>query len=147
MSLERITIVSPAYARRPTDGAKNYGIGACRINFIVKGPLGAVQFVIGTDWYTDSAREHLRGFPASPHDEPVVGWDVGYHSPRPRYEGQKPVKQTCDLVGGGTCYYDGSTLRADAWLKHFIIGGSDWMWPHLEALYRHEFEKGPEIEP
>ena len=147
MSLERITWVSPAYDKRDAAPAKNHGIGACRITFIVKGPKGAVQFLVGTNWYCDSAREHRSRFRPLLHDEVIMGCDVGYHSPVPRYEGQEPMAQPCNLVDGGTCYYDGSSLRADSWVKKLIICGTAWLWPHLEGVYRHEFEGGPEVTP
>lgn len=141
---EQIVRVTPAYDKRASDPSKNYGISSCRIVFILKGPLGAVQFMIGTDWYVESCWHHLLSFPHT-HQSfergdyfKPEGWDVGYHSPSPRFEGQEPMD--CDLMPGGQCYYDGSGLRADEWVSDFVAGGTDWLWPKLEQEYRELFE-------
>lgn len=143
---EKIVQISPAYEKLHSDPKKNYGIGACRMFFILKGPKGAVQFQIGTHWHVPSAREHLHKFGNFQKvlDAPISGWDVGYHSPKPMFEEQPSRK--CDVLGG-ECYYDGSSLRADDWLEPFIAGGTDWLWKHLEGEYRHMFEDGPAVQP
>lgn len=138
---EKIVEVQPAFDRL----AEGYGIGSCRIRFVLKGPKGAVQFLIGTDWYVPSAREHLANFPTSRLDlqRKPDGWDVGYHSPEPMYEGQGAMK--CELMPGGECYYDGSSLRADEWVENFVAGGTSWLWPKLEEEYHSLFGR-PESE-
>lgn len=139
---ERIVWVSPAYDRR----SEGYGIGACRVTFVLKGPAGAVQFMIGTDWYVPSAREHLESFPAGRLDgqRKPMGCDVGYHSPKPMYEDHPPIRTKCELVEGGECYYDGSGLRADEWIEDFVAGGTPWLWPKLREEYAYWFEGGRE---
>ena len=138
IKFERIVTVLPAYDMRDPDPEKNCGIGACRIRCVLKGPHGAVQFMVSTSWYLPSAAEFLRsrGWPSGQHDKPEKpdGWDVGYHSPKPMYKGQD--KQKCDLLDGGKCYTDGSGLLADKWVPDFIAGGTDWLWPRLERYYR-----------
>lgn len=62
-----------------------------------------------------------------------MGYDVGYHSPVALYEGQY-CRTDCEFFPNGTCYYDGSSLRADDWARQFVIGGSDWLWPKLEEF-------------
>lgn len=134
---ERIVNVTPAFDKRHPDPSKNYGIGACRIWFILKGPKGAVQFQIGTDWYLPEQQKELKNRP-SIYDIQPQGWDVGYHSYKPMYEGQDPMGE-CDVLGC-TCYYDGSSLRADDWVPEFLAGGTEWLWPKLEAEYNSLFE-------
>lgn len=145
---QRVT-VSPAYDFRPehTHRPGDYGIGACRVTFVLIGPKGAVQFMIGTDWYTESARQHLAKFPRRPlHQEREPdGWDLGYHSPVEKYEGQG--SRPCDLLPGGECFYDGSGLNADEMVEAFINGGTEWLWPHLEKYYRCTFEGAEFPEP
>lgn len=139
---ERIVTVSPAFDK--LGEIPNYGISACRVRFILKGPLGVVQFVIGTSWHVPSARAHMLTF--AHNDEwyregkffKPKGWDVGYHSPKPMYDDQPSME--CDLMPEGKCYYDGSGLRADEWIEDFIAGGTDWLWPKLEEEYRDLFE-------
>lgn len=136
---EQIVFVSPAYDKRDPDPSKNYGIGACRITFILKGPLGAVQFMIGTNWYPPHVqrekRDWQRDFDTRFDKIHPQGWGIGYHSRVPVYEGQEPLKHDCDLVEGGTCYYDGSGLQAEEMIPHFIAGGTDWLWPELRRRY------------
>lgn len=42
---------SPAFDKRNDIPSKNYGVGAVRIFFLLKGKKGTVQFQIGTNWY------------------------------------------------------------------------------------------------
>lgn len=141
---ERIVWVSPAYDKRSDDPAKNYGICACRITFILKGPLGAIDFMIGTDWYLPETQREKRSWQQQ-YDRRFDkikpdGWDVGYHSPKPMYEGQEPLHHDCDLIDGGVCYYDGSGLQAQEIIPDFLAGGTEWLWPYLEGRYRDQFE-------
>lgn len=141
---ERIVRVSPAWDKRDPDPKKDYGVGACKITFVLKGAKGAVQFVIGTDWYLPHTQRKDRDWQ---HDYNTrfdkiapTGWDVGYHSPVPMYEDQTKMGDDCEYVHGGTCYYDGSSLRADEWVPKFLEGGTDWLWPALEQEYAARFE-------
>lgn len=139
---EKIVTVSPAYSKRDPDPKKDYGIGACRIVFVLKGPNGAVQFMIGTDWYLPQTqrenREWQHKFDSDFDKIKPEGWDVGYHSPRPLYEGQSKMDR-CDILPDG-CYYDGSGLMADEWIPEFLAGGTEWLWPRLERFYRERLE-------
>lgn len=138
---ERRVEVSPGYHLIHPEPSKNYGIGPCRVWFYLIGPKGAVQFQIGTDWYPKAAREHLSQFPPRPIWEARQpdGLDLGYHAKEPEYAGQ--IAHDCALLGG-QCYYDGSSLNADAMVEGFICGGTDWLWPKLEEYYRRVFEGG-----
>jgi hypothetical protein len=60
-------------------------------------------------------------------------WDLGYHSPKPLYEGQEPFDLDCDVIGG-PCHYDGSSLSAEAPIKRWAAGGFD------DAIIRQELE-------
>lgn len=135
---ERIVTVSPAYDKRDADPKKNYGIGSCRITFILKGEKGAMQFMIGTNWYVPTAREHLLGFPNTDKQKPE-GWDVGYHSYKPMYEDQKPMDNKCHILDA-PCYYDGSGCMADEWVEDFVAGGTEWLWTKLEEEYHRRFD-------
>ncbi len=135
---ERIIEFSPAFDKRDDDPKKNYGIGAVKIRFVLKGKKGAIQFVVGTDWYL-------------PHNQKEVGnsirggikpdgWDVGYHSPKPIYEGQTSMGEACQYLDGRDCYYDGSGLRADEWVEKYLLrGGSDAVWRAIEREYVRVF--------
>lgn len=142
---EKIVTVSPAFDKRSDEPGKNYGIGSCRITFILKGEKGAMQFMIGTNWYVPSAREHLKNFPMSRSDlqQKPDGWDVGYHSYKPMYEDQTSMTGECHVLNA-PCYYDGSSLMADEWVEQFVAGGTDWLWKKLEEQYHSRFDEAKE---
>jgi hypothetical protein len=142
----RITITPGFYLIRP-EPSKNYGIGSCRIWFYVIGPKGAVQWQISTDWYPERARQHLLGFPSEASKHLPDAWDIGYHSPTAKYDGQSSMGH-CDVIGC-ECFYDGSSLNAEKWVEGFVSGGTDWLWPKLEEYYRFTFEGGdhPDLTP
>lgn len=137
MTFEQIVKVTPAFDKRSNEPGKNYGIGACRITFILKGDKGAVQFMIGTDWHVPTSREHLATFPPTEKKQRPDGWDLGYHSKEPMYEDQSTMK--CDLFDCGECYYDGSSLNADEMVEDFVSGGTNYLWPKLEDYYNQVF--------
>lgn len=142
MNHEHITIFTPAYDKRPKNpGDPNYGIGSVRITFVVKGPQGAVQFVLYTDWYLP-AQQHdpvlgpkLMGTGLGLNRLRPMGVDVGYHAYKPHYEDQSTMGP-CEFLDGANCYYDGSGLRADDWVDKVLLPkGSDGVWEALEDEY------------
>lgn len=143
VAFERRVLVSPAYDKRDSDPRKNFGISEMKITFLLIGEKGAVQWMIGTGWYTASAREHLRGF-VDRHDKSgaPTPWDLGYHSKVPRYEHHTSSHKDCEFTGG-PCYYDGSGLNAELLMERFLEEGEAYLWPALEAYYRCTFEERP----
>lgn len=69
----------------------------------------------------------------------VLGMDVGYHQSEPMWEDQKPMG--CDHLRTGECFYDGSSLAADAVIKEWAQAGAsaEWMWDYLTLLHRERF--------
>ncbi len=135
----RIVFV-PSYDKRDTVPGKNYGICSMRMIFYVIGPKGAIQWMIGTDWYVASAAQHMEGFPTQRKLRPD-GWDLGVHSHEPQWEGQEAMSGDCDVLNG-KCFYDGSSLNAELPIESFLAEGDDYLWPKLEATYRTYFEGG-----
>jgi len=133
-AFERRVDFIPAFDRRDPNPSRNYGLGSMRIRFVLKGELGAVQWMIGTSWDVESARKPTPWRDGTKPD----GWDLGYHSPRPLYEGQTHM-DSCDVLPG-PCYYDGSGLNAELLIENFISQGTDYVWKALEAYYRCTFE-------
>lgn len=99
--MERITKFYPAYDKRNADPSKNYGIHGVDLRMVLKGELGAVQFVLYTNWFPKSIKKDLLNdspnqthfiekYPFMYVMEPMAV-DVGYHSPHPIYEGQEPM--------------------------------------------------------
>lgn len=142
-AFERSVTFSPSFNKLAPEPSKNYGIGAVTIRFVLKGELGAVQWMIGTEWFVASARKHLRQFGLRDLDTycKPTGWDLGYHSPRPLYEGQDQMAQ-CDVLSV-PCYYDGSGLNADLLIENFLAEGDAYVWRALEAYYEYTFNDAP----
>ena len=136
---ERTVNVSPSYNWIRAEPSKNYGVTTCGMWFMLKGQKGAVQFHIGTVWASLPVRQHLSQF-KNDYDDPRVpsGYDLGYHSKEPMYEGHSAMKSDCELTGG-ECYYDGSGLAANRVVEGFLAGGTDWLWKKLEQYYNHRF--------
>jgi hypothetical protein len=133
---ERQIAFKPGFDWRTEDSNRNFGISAMRLWFILIGDQGAVQWQIGTDWFPESARRHLSNFSQEPKFKPD-GWDLGYHSKVPMYDGQST--HACDTLSDGKCYYDGSGCNADLLIEGFLNGGDEWIWNRLEAYYHYTF--------
>lgn len=54
---QEITEFSPAFDRRDPDPKKNFGIHGVELRMVLKGPEGAVQFVLYTNWQLPHVRE------------------------------------------------------------------------------------------
>ena len=168
--MERITNITPGYDKRDPDPSKNHGIHGCDLRMVLKGKLGAVQFVLYTDWFPKSVDKEKLSFGLYP-----IPVDVGYHSPVPQYEGQtrigehritdifENIQLTTDLIGTGVktpeiekvpeqdlpiceyigcpCYYDGSGLATIKVFDILLNEGSDGVWKHLEEYYINVFGK------
>ena len=140
MTLERRFEVKPAYDRT----AEGYGVHGAEMRWFVIGPLGAIQFVLFTNWHLPHVQARFdsrmdREFPhLACHPQPA---DIGYHSYKPRYEGQ-PVMKECHLLHA-PCYYDGSGLQADDFYKVLITEGLDALWLALERRYAEWLEVEP----
>lgn len=135
---ERIVTMSPAFDRRDPDPSKNYGIHGVELRMVLKGPKGATQFVLYTNWMLPNVERETW---SKGHDTGTLriltsptAADFGYHWHRPHYSGHDAM--TCDLLPAGKCYYDGSSLNADRIFDVLRSEGSDGVWRELESLYR-----------
>ena len=116
----------------------NYGQGSVGFEAYLKGPHGAVQFKMGTDWTISDCEFH---YPRKAHNFGPSAHDLGYHSPLPMYDGQEPISDECEfLADGGACYYDGSGLNAQKVMARFFREGLPGVWWELEDYYRERFE-------
>lgn len=148
-TFERIVEFTPAFDKRSTNPKKDYGIGSMQIRFVLKGKYGAVQFLCGTNIYLPETIEEYKtkgvnGRRVNLLDDVndgsgLRGWDLGYHSPRPTYEGQTIMDENCKYTGG-KCYYDGSGLNAIPFVDVLIREGSEGIWKKLEEYYYQVFE-------
>lgn len=176
------TTLTAARDGRDPDPHKDYGIHGVELRMVLQGPEGAVQFLLYTNWQLphvqremdekaierirdrdDDGKMQLRCFY---HPLPA---DLGYHSPKPMYEGQSAMGSEkfdwertetlkgeagsikipttiatgtfdpCEYVGGGPCYYDGSTLNAEPIYEVLLREGSAGVWRELRAYYDATF--------
>lgn len=190
--LERIIEFTPAFGKRNSDPNKNYGVGGVDLKMVLKGPEGAVQFILYTHWmlphiqkgidlrilekasYGSSfetyisekmsgmeevdtgmeAAKRYAGMSSSPkldlldlecsyHPIPA---DLGYHSPKPVYEGQTPISDSCEYLNDKPCYYDGSGLNAKKVFNTLLEFGSEGVWSYLEDYYKETFLDEREME-
>jgi hypothetical protein len=142
--IERIVTFSPAYDKRP-----KYGVHGVELRMVLKGTEGAVQFVLYTKWQLPHVtKETDESTALQTHDlqlrldcfyHPQPAY-LGYHSLVPRYEGQTPVRDSCEYLDGKPCYYGGSGLAADRIYEVLLREGSDGVWRELEAYYAQTFE-------
>lgn len=99
MSLERTTTFSPAFDKRDPDPSKDYGIGHMTCRMVLKGEKGALHFVWSTGiLLPETTEEYARKGDldwkqlSTDHwfsSSKPRGYDVGYHSLTPQYEGQE----------------------------------------------------------
>jgi hypothetical protein len=140
--MEKIIEFAPAFDKRDTDPQKNYGIHGVELRMVLKGETGAVHFLLYTNWQLPHVTEEFRG-KMTPDKyflfEPLPA-DLGYHSPKPIYEGQDSMGP-CPYLNGQICYYDGSGLNAEKIYKVLLEKGSDGVWEELEKYHKEIFEK------
>jgi len=129
--MERITEITPAYDKRNPDPSKNYGIHGVNLKFVLKGELGAVQFLIFTNWQLPHVQREFG------HQGPMAA-DIGYHSPMPMYDGQIQMADW-EYLDGKPCYYDGSGLYANHFFDVMVSQGGDAMWAAIEQYYVERF--------
>ncbi len=142
-TLKREIRFRPAWDKRNPDPKKNYGIHGVDIAFFLKGEKGAIQFVFYTNWQLPHVQKEndskpLNEFPYMFHKP--MATDVGYHSPKPMYEGQTKMSGKCDIIGGD-CYYDGSSLYAETMFDILVEKGDEAVWQKLEEEYAERFDK------
>lgn len=119
-AFERIITFRPAFHRIHKDPSKDYGVHGVEIRMVLRGPLGATQFVLFTGWMLPETLDWWasRGIETDYKPTPA---DRGYHWSTAQYEGQEACD--CDLLPGGKCYYDGSGLNANETYQALVAKG------------------------
>jgi hypothetical protein len=134
--MERLVTITAAFDKRHANPSKNYGVHGCELRMVLKGELGATQFVLYTGWMLPHVAEE---FKAKKYVNEPMPADLGYHSPTPMYEGQEQINDSCEYLDGKPCYYDGSGLNAEPAFGVLLEGGSDALWGFLEEYYIERF--------
>tara|TARA_R100001086_G_scaffold214519_2_gene130583 strand:- start:4590 stop:5039 length:450 start_codon:yes stop_codon:yes gene_type:complete len=145
--MEKTIEFTPAFDKRNPDPKKNYGIHGCNMLMVLSGSLGAVHFILFTHWHLPSIEEESKTAPDSvtyKHHYPFtyvnapLPAEIGYHSPVPMREGQKPVTN-CKWIKGGNCYSDINSTMAKKVFNILREEGSDGVWKFLEKQYVSQF--------
>ena len=137
-------LFTPAFDKRNPDPNKNYGIHGVGIRMLLHREKGCVQFVIYTSWQLPHVQKEMDAKPVGSGStryllhKPMAA-DVGYHSPKPIFEGQTLQSENCPHLDG-PCYYDGSGLHAEEMFEVLLREGSDGVWTKLEAYYNEIFD-------
>ena len=128
--LERAVIFQPGYLD-PRTGPNSYGRHGMEIKWLLRGPRGATQFLMYTDWVPGQKDRNPRVADMFP-----MAADLGYHARVPQYEGAEEwgLHERCEYLTG-RCYYDGSGLQAQPVLDRFIRDGEQAIWDALEDRY------------
>lgn len=151
VNLRREVRFEPGYDYREEDAklppdqwGKRRGVHGMGIRFLLIGELGAIQFLLNTDWLpTDVKPDPLWGrcpdYDARQHTHAVghlypMAADLGYHWRTPLYEGASSYP--CDVLDGiDACYYDGSGLRAGNAGAVLIQQGHEALWALMAEEY------------
>lgn len=138
--LERIASFDPAYDK--TD--EGYGIHGVTLKMSVKGPKGAVTFVLFTNWQLPHIQEkhdkelNSEAYRILTKPLPV---NLGYHRPfNPETDNPDHVMKDCPFLNGQDCTYDGSGLQAIKVFNIMLKEGSAGVWKELENRYKLYFE-------
>lgn len=135
--LEESVQFTPGYncADRSMQG---HGVHGMEIAWYLRGPAGAAQFKLFTDWIPGT-RSRGHGLSRLGRNDTwmlyPMGVDVGYHARRAQYEDQEPIHDDCPIIGG-SCWYDGSGMRAETLVTQFTVLGEHVIWAELEAVYQ-----------
>lgn len=120
--------------RRSKGDGQDYGIAAMEMRFLLAGEHGTTQFLMSTGWYPEKAGYQW-------HHSGPSAWDLGAHWDTPWSEYMTAADggwshMDCDARPGGSCWYDGSGLRAEPVMAAFFEHGEDAVWALLEEEYR-----------
>jgi hypothetical protein len=145
VSLVREIKFRPAFDKRDPNPSKNYGIHGAEMAWYLRGPDGAVQFVVHLNWHLPQVQREMDAKPLHSYDalrymfhKPNPA-DLGYHSKVPRYDGQEPLTEKCEFTDNGPCYYDGSSLNAQEGFDILVAEGDEAAWQWMERYYRSVF--------
>lgn len=131
--LEESVQFTPGY-NCPVPGGKGHGVHGMEITWILKGPGGAVQLSIASDWIPGKLYPGHGLSPAGHRSGSFpMGFGVGCHTRHPQYEGHEPDGE-CGMTGR-QCYYNHSFSGADPVLPEFMARGEQAIWDALEAEY------------
>lgn len=137
------------YDKRNPDPTKSYGIGAVKLVFCLRGPKGAMTFVVSTGMYPSHVTKEMWNGRLTKTYNPFepMGFGFDYHVSAPcreYHEADKPSNASCEHIGGVPCWSDGSGLMASEFMPTFLEQGEEAVWLKLEELYHEWIERSEE---
>lgn len=138
-----------SYDHRETeDGPASRGADNMVLSFILRGPLGAISFDLGTGWMAHPLTRPFdwsRPKPWKRSDSPGRDYDIDQHFHDPQTRGcysHSPTKDRdywtgpgeCNILGG-PCYGDGGYMASDKVFAAMVEEGSDGLWREMRQLY------------
>jgi hypothetical protein len=137
--LERAIVFQPGYNGDRTDNPRHdYGVHGMEITWYLRGPKGAVQVQFFTDWIPGPVYPghglSPSGFKETWSPQPTAA-GLTYHCRVPQYEGQRPCRDECPIIGG-LCYSDTGYSASDPIAEAFVIHGEPAVWAALEVRYQ-----------
>lgn len=145
--LERAVLFQPGYnGDHDAEPRHNYGVHGMEITWLLRGPAGAVQLMIYTNWIPGelSPGHGLppggMAVPRAPFEHYPMSAGIGLHSPSPLYDDQHS-RLDCRLLDGA-CYYDEALTASDHLAKRFVLEGEPAVWAELESWYAEKLAGG-----
>lgn len=77
--------------------------------------------------------------PGETHCHPQLV-DLGYHSYTPVHKDHEPITNSCSVLHGRPCYYDGSEMGAQRAFDVLLKEGNEGVWRELEEYYQRTFQ-------
>ncbi len=116
----RMTEIAPRFSESPNSQKDE-------LTVLLFGTKGTVQYKAWTMPYAG--------------EDAFLPVDKGYHSPRPLFEEQEVIEDSCRYLEGLPCYYDGSGYGANLLTRNYQLHGLDAFWAEMEEYYRYQFEQ------
>jgi hypothetical protein len=120
------------------------------IQFVSKGPDGAVSFTLFTGWLPQYAKKDSIGYIGirdwAGYAQPIPA-GLDYHSKVARYEGQGRATDSCEYCDGAPCYSDGSGLNSNDAMYSLVNGGDAALWAFMDEYYESVFNGAPYPKP
>lgn len=97
------------------------------VTFVLEGKEGVLQFM------------YLSRMVGHPWSREVVGLDLGVHSRKPLFKHHLNFGP-CVFLGGEDCYYEGSSLAVEGFVKYLLDDDEKGLWQRMEFFYTDYFE-------
>lgn len=119
-------VFEPGY----NDRGGNYGVHGMDFRFLLRGPRGAVGFLMSSGWVPGE-----KGVNPTVSTLFPMGMDISYHAHSPQREDHEQASAKCPYLDGQTCFSDGAFMAAEPVLEAFIVRGDAVIWEALREWH------------